>query len=161
MNKYLIVLSVGFIVIIFIATALIVSESSKSNVAEDLVAACPKTYENDLLTFTCPCSWLLTSNDNESIIFTEFYQGGNTFKRYFFIKDAAEGFTRCENGEYYSERMMTVPSLDGQELEACYHEEHGGQTLTIRSDRSETGYISISSDGGGVESVVIPSLIVK
>jgi hypothetical protein len=169
MNKFIIVISAVFVMMMFIATAALVSQGSKNDVAADLVAACPKTYENDLLEFQYPCNWLLTGNiEDRRLTFTEFYSASFTPERYFLIEVATDGFSdfksekpsECESGEYYIERKMTITTVDGQELEACYHGEHEGETLTIHSDRFETGYISISSENS-LESVIIPSLKVK
>jgi hypothetical protein len=137
-----------------------VTGESRKSVADDLEAACPKTYANDLLEFQYPCSWLLTNEGNGGLVFTNFYQVDKTRKEYFWIDHAAEAFVQCASGENYSERTMTIPSVDGQYQEACYHAEHGSETLTVRSDRSTTGFISISSEGY-LESVIIPSLKMK
>ncbi len=171
MNKFAIAIGTVLVLTIFITTAVFILQGSKNNASDELAAACPKTYENDQLKFEYPCSWLLTSDDNDGhLMFTEFNQEAkNSSKLYFWIDNPKDGFSDshsdtpsvCESGKYYSERKIMIPSFDGQEREACFHEEHAGQTLTIPSNRSETGYVSVSSETGLIESIIIPSLKVK
>lgn len=161
--KTLVLLSLSLLVLAAVVVGVFVYNYSHESVTYDLAAACPRTYENDFLVFQYSCGRLLSVDSHgESLIFTDFHQeSGRSTKMYLWFNDAATGFSACESGENFSERKMTIPSVDGRAVEACYHEEHGGQTLTIPSDHSETGYVSINLDGGGLESEIIPSLKIK
>ncbi|MDO8617551.1 MAG: hypothetical protein Q7N87_01505 [Candidatus Uhrbacteria bacterium] len=162
---------VGSGLIAIIAISVSVIEHGRRDVAVDLASACPKTYENDLLVFQYPCAWLLTKND-ASLVFTRFNynnKGGSAQKLYLDIKTPAEDdsnavvgdrLLECESGDYFSRRKLMIPSVDGQQYEACLHGEHGYQSLTIRSDRSQFKYVSLSSDDG-LLNLIIPSLKVK
>ena len=150
MNRFsLIFITVLIVVGVFASTALIVMNFRQDNIP-DLASACPKKYENNLLEFQYPCSWLLTENrDDELLVFTTFHKTTNQ-KIYLWFDFDADTFSTCESGEHFSENELNVLTVTGDELEACHHLEHGGETLTIQTHE---GYIDISSEGGLIDEI--------